>query len=806
MFLRRPPRSSIKTDTFGSPQLNLARLILRAEKIMLHFGRPLLFGAGFVALAWLGVFEHLYPWIHLLALIVFVVLLFDAIGRGRLLWRPVGLSEAKRRVEAATGLSHRPLDVIDDRPVNLDPAQRILWQIHVERAKKQLKNLNWPSWNARFAEQDPYALRYGVVLLLALGCVFGWGALGGRLIDAINPALGKQLHMSAPTLDAWITPPEYTGLPPVMIATPADIRHNDGILNVPEGSMISAHLAERDSRAPVLIANNEKTQFTTDSHGDFEASALLKSGDVLTIRRGWQTLGSWHIHIVPDTPPEVAFTDPPSVTEHKSVRLAYEAKDDYGVTSVTARLEPRQSLPGENNNPIEISLATTESKDLKRVNFEDLSSHSWAGQPVSITLIAQDASGHSTESEKVDFTLPERAFFQPVARALIDERKKLLQQPDDDVLRSEAANIMATIAHQPQNYHGDPVVLMALRSGAVRLVLDHGHESALAINDILWQSALRIESGGLGTAEQNLHEAQKDLADALDRNASEQEIQQKIDRLHQALAQYLAQLSTRVAQQHPVPAGDLNQILGPQTNMLTPNDLERMLNNIRDLSATHARDAARQQLAQLQQLLENMNTDSHPLSEQQKQQLQNLSALRAMARQQQQLLDKTFQKAEDNQEGTRRQLSHDQQELMHQLQNLMSKNLPKEGTVSAGLSQGADAMKKSDQLLGEGSLRGSIPQQNNALQALQKAAQSMADELRASMMMLPGNGKQYGQNKDPFGRDRDGFRQDDDGVKVPDQLETHRVREIMDELQRRSGDMRRSKTERDYMERLLQNF
>jgi hypothetical protein len=61
-----------------------------------------------------------------------------------------------------------------------------------------------------------------------------------------------------------------------------------------------------------------------------------------------------------------------------------------------------------------------------------------------------------------------------------------------------------------------------------------------------------------------------------------------------------------------------------------------------------------------------------------------------------------------------------------------------------------------------------------------------------------------GEGQDPFGRN--GFTRDDGGVKVPQQMEMRRVREILNELQRRSGDMNRPKTERDYIDRLLQNF
>jgi len=73
--------------------------------------------------------------------------------------------------------------------------------------------------------------------------------------------------------------------------------------------------------------------------------------------------------------------------------------------------------------------------------------------------------------------------------------------------------------------------------------------------------------------------------------------------------------------------------------------------------------------------------------------------------------------------------------------------------------------------------------------------------------MLPRPGSAFGQGRDPFGRSGfGGFSHDDGAVQVPDRMEARRVREILNELQRRAGDTERTKTERDYIDRLLQNF
>lgn len=813
MTLRwKPNRHPRKAGPSGSPQLTLAHWIVTLEKIVWIFARPLMLVGVFVAAAWLGVFADLYPWAHLAAMAVFTLLIFDALRVAREHWKPVSPSEAKRRVEEASGLRHRPLDVLEDRPVTLRDEQVALWQAHVEQAKAKTTALRLPFWKLNFSDRDPYALRYALLILLAVGALSSWGVWGGRLIEAINPALGKELRLLNPTLDAWITPPDYTGLAPIMIATPAGGRHNNDVITVPEGSVISAHLAEKDGDAPELTVNNQKMVFTADAHGDFEAVQEIHAGETITIRRGWQTLGSWQVHVVADHAPQVTMTETPSSTERKTVRLAYEASDDYGVTSVTARVTPRESLAGASNEPMDIELATPHAKDVKRVSFEDLTAHPWSGLPVQIQLIATDAAGHQAFSHAEDFTLPERNFFHPVARALIEERKKLLQNPDDEANRNEAANVMAGIAHEPANYRGDSVVLMALRGGAVRLVLDHSREAVASVNDVLWQTAVRIEDGGVGMAEQNLRQAQKELADALDRNASERDIQQAIDRLRQALAQYMAQLASHVAATKTGAGEDLSSLLGPQTNTLTPQGLNHMLDTMRSLSASGAREAAREELAKLQQLMENLRTESPQLTPRQQQAIQQLKGLHEIVRDQQKLLDKTFQSAGTNDTRAAPDLGAAQNMLADRLSKLSTATNDLRHDDQAKLVQGHEAMSLAKTLLKpeaaaqKPDMSGAVSAQNQAIKALQQLEQSLRDDLRQSLLMLPRPGHAVGGASDPFGREFGGLLPDADGVKVPNQMETRKVREILDELQRRAGDTNRPKTERDYIDRLLQNF
>ncbi len=383
----------------GKSKLTFAHILVHLENILGVFARPLMVVGFFAALAWLGVFPKLYPWLHLAALVIFTIFFFESLGRARHVWRKPSSSAARRRVEEASGLKHRPLDALEDRPAVLGDDQMGLWQAHIAQARQQVENLHWPSWKLAFSERDPYALRYVLLIMLVIGVLSGWGALGGRLLTAINPMLGK-LHMSTPALDAWITPPDYTHLPPIMIATPAGVRLDGKVIEVPEGSTISAHMAEKDGAAPTLSVNDESQDFVAEDQKDFEVTQVITGGDELTISRGWQKLGSWRIHVVADQPPKIGFVEPPATSERKSVRVSYEASDDYGVTSVSLRVTPRESLPGAGNDaPIEMSLAAPDTKDIKRASFEDLTAHSWAGLPVQLQLVASDAAGHVVQSE-----------------------------------------------------------------------------------------------------------------------------------------------------------------------------------------------------------------------------------------------------------------------------------------------------------------------------------------------------------------------------------------------------------------------
>jgi hypothetical protein len=99
--------------------------------------------------------------------------------------------------------------------------------------------------------------------------------------------------------------------------------------------------------------------------------------------------------------------------------------------------------------------------------------------------------------------------------------------------------------------------------------------------------------------------------------------------------------------------------------------------------------------------------------------------------------------------------------------------------------------------------------QTRAIDQLQQGAEAMMDALEqiGGRPQRPGEMSGMFGERDPLGRGVMGRGFEDDGrTHVPDEMELQRSREILEELYRRAGDVRRPAVERAYIRRLLQRF
>ncbi len=83
----------------------------------------------------------------------------------------------------------------------------------------------------------------------------------------------------------------------------------------------------------------------------------------------------------------------------------------------------------------------------------------------------------------------------------------------------------------------------------------------------------------------------------------------------------------------------------------------------------------------------------------------------------------------------------------------------------------------------------------------------MAEQMMENGEGQPGQGESSNNGRDPLGRP-DRTNRPDLGlsVKVPDEIDIQRAREVLDELRRRLGEPQRPAVELDYLERLIRPY
>ena len=175
----------------------------------------------FVCVALLDLPRMLPPWAHITLLAVTFLLIAVLLFRNLRNIRAPDDKAADRRLEIASGLTHRPLSVLTDRPsrgnAGPDTAAVALWQAHLIRAARQVHRLRIGAPHPGLARRDPRALR--AALLVALVAAFGIAGedAPSRLAQAMEPTLPRPQAPLATELQAWITPPAYTRLAPIFL-------------------------------------------------------------------------------------------------------------------------------------------------------------------------------------------------------------------------------------------------------------------------------------------------------------------------------------------------------------------------------------------------------------------------------------------------------------------------------------------------------------------------------------------------------------------------------------------------------------
>ena len=117
------------------------------------------------------------------------------------------------------------------------------------------------------------------------------------------------------------------------------------------GSRLLARL--QGAREAEVSLGETVSAFERLGRNALKVELAITVGDKLTISADGNELGSWTLDVQPDLPPSAGFLKRPNKTERLSLRLDYKARDDFGLTTMTAEIR-RVAAPDD--PPIELDL------------------------------------------------------------------------------------------------------------------------------------------------------------------------------------------------------------------------------------------------------------------------------------------------------------------------------------------------------------------------------------------------------------------------------------------------------------------
>jgi uncharacterized protein (TIGR02302 family) len=204
-------------------------------------------------------------------------------------------------------------------------------------------------------------------------------------------------------IDAWVSPPAYTGRPPLILPGlhPGEpVRTATSEVSVPAGSLlvIRASGIALDVVTTGGLAEAPKGAQSTSANGSEERRFLINEAGGATVRGTFRRDVGWQFTAIPDHAPTIALTEDPEGQARGAMKLSYKVEDDYGVVSAQASFslagqegtngQPPRGLYEAPNFPLVLPQART--RNGSGQTTKDLTEHPWAGADVAMTLSARD--------------------------------------------------------------------------------------------------------------------------------------------------------------------------------------------------------------------------------------------------------------------------------------------------------------------------------------------------------------------------------------------------------------------------------
>lgn len=779
-------------------------------------------------------------------------------------------ADAVDRVDAK--LRGRPIAALaDTQAIGVgDPDSEAVWQAHLRRMQARTHEAKFVEPNLRISQLDQFGLRYVALLLLVVAGIFG--SLGNVSSVGRMAGGGGQTLLTGPVWEGWVEPPSYTGKPTLYLA---DIP--EGALRVPVGSSVTLRLyGELGALSVVQSVSGPVADPVTDPVQEF---SIARDGALTIDGDGGLT---WQVTALPDVVPTVDLTGPLEASALGELSQPFEAMDDYGVQAGTAefqldlsRVDRRHGLvvPPDERPAVILDLPmpfSGDRADFDELLIDDLSEHPYANLPAVLMLTVTDALGQEGVSQAEPVAvLPARRFFQPVAKAVAEQRRDLLWSRENG---TRVLQILRAVSHRPDDLFADETTYLRLSFALRRLsgMLDEGLTVADQdeIAAALWELAIQLEDGSLADARERLRRAQERLAEAMRNGASDEEIEELVQELREAVDDYTRMLAERSGEDQQL-SDQPDQEDDDRFNF-TNEELQALMDRIQELMEEGRMAEAQELMEQLNDLMENMEVTENEGGEPTPGQ-DSMEGLSDALRDQQSLSDDSFQELQNqfnssrnsdapqqNQSGQQGQRAdrpgeqgrdgqgegvgsnpdmgkqNDQgaggeadpdsladrqealrRELQRQYDGLPNIEGPAADAARQALERAEEAMDQAEESLRSGDLAEAIDEQAEALDALRDGLRNLSDALAQEQRQRGGQGTDSGNaqgrveqsDRDPLGREAGTtgqFGTDQDVLQGPDVY--RRAQELLEELRKRSADQDRPELERDYIDRLLDRF
>ncbi len=514
--------------------------------------------------------------------------------------------QAVARVDAR--LPGRPIAALNDvQAIGAgDAASEAVWSAHLERMAQQTKQAKAVEPDLRVSSADPFGIRYMAVLAMVVALLFGSIWRVGTVAEAANG--GVDVLATGPVWEGWIEPPAYTGKPTLYLS---DIIANR--VQIPQGSFVTIRLygdVGDLTVAETVSGRTEDIGAATDQQQGFE---VTQAGTLSIDGEGG---ASWEILLLPDAAPTVELTGPIEADASGEMSQPFSAMDDYAVVAGTATIaldlanterlhglvidpDPRDAVVVDLPMPF-----TGDRSDFEEFLIDDFSEHPFANLPVTLTLQVEDALGQIGTSMTEELVLPGRRFFQPIARAVIEQRRDLLWSKAN---APRVAQVLRAVSHRPEDIFPDETTYLRLRFIIRRL--ENMEEFGLSdevrdeVVEALWELAVQLEEGSLSDARARLERAQERLEEAMRNGASDEEIAELMQELREATNDYMNLLAQNA---EPSENGTDQPDQGGENNQISQDEIQALMDRIQELMEEGRMAEAMELMEQLNELMENL--------------------------------------------------------------------------------------------------------------------------------------------------------------------------------------------------------